>query len=94
MGWTQEYSVEPKTKLYERLLKTTAEKLLLAELARKGIKITKEKKVVLDDDDFGPTVYGCEITLNNGKTYTHKRIKSIMQDGNYGLDTYEFREKK
>lgn len=105
MGWTQDFEIPGLASLYEQL---TGEKLDIDQLIKdkfrsKGLAVQDEKLVLLDDGDMlAEAVCGKEYTIKtldcNGfevkrSTYTPKLVKRITEDGNHGIDVYEYKEK-
>lgn len=90
MSWDQEYSVESYLELLVELTGKHPEELLELYLSwTKGIRIDKKEEVVLDDGFFGP-VKGTKVTLSDGRVFIPKLTQKFNENGNHGIDTYEY----
>lgn len=104
MSYSQDYSIPGIVDLYKKLTGETLsiEELVKEKLQEKGFAIAEEKNIMLVDGDICcEDVYGKEIKVrsfdNRGfkldeKTYVPKLVKRYTSNGNYGLDTYEWKE--
>ena len=75
-----------------QLIGKSAEELARVEAERQGIKIAKVEQIVLDSDAFieGGELRGEKVTLEDGRVYVPKLVRTFMGD-DYGHDTYEYR---
>lgn len=89
MSWSQDYSVESLIELLIKLTGKHPEELLLAELSKSGISILNRELMVLDDGMFDD-VTGEKITLSDGRVFIPKLTERVTENGNYGLDIYEY----
>jgi hypothetical protein len=90
MSWDQDYSVPSVEDLLEKLTGFTGLELLEEELKCQGVLITKEETIVLDDGDFFGPVMGTKITLSDGRVFVPKLVERFTENGNHGIDTYEY----
>jgi hypothetical protein len=89
MSWEQNYAVPNVQNLLEKLTGCTSFELLKEELACQGILIVKEEEILLDSG-FYQEVKGTKITLSDGRVFVPKLTEQLREDGNYGLDVYEY----
>lgn len=93
MGWDQEYNVES----YEDLLLKLTEKnhnsfieMLEADLRnRLQLTVVKRETVVLTKGIYDD-VTGEKITLSDGTVFVPKLVERFSENGNHGIDTYEY----
>ena len=89
MSWDQDYSIPSVETILEKLTGNTGLTLLIWELKNQGIEITMEE-VVLDDGFYGP-VKGTKVTLSDGRVFIPKLVEKFNENGNHGVDIYEYR---
>lgn len=89
MSWSQDYNVPGLMSLLIDLTHKHPEELLLAELAKQGITVINREKVLLDEGLY-QEIYGEKITLSDGRVFVPKLIERFTENGNYGLDTYQY----
>ncbi len=89
MSWSQDYSVPSYMELLISLTGKHPEQLLEAELAKQGITVVNKETIILDDGMFD-TIKGERITLSDGRVFEPKLAQRLTENGNYGLDTYEY----
>lgn len=90
MSWDQEYSVESFLELLIKLTGKHPEELLQDELHKQGIDIVDRHDIKLDDGFFAP-VTGTKITLSDGRVFVPKLVEKFNENGNHGIDFYEYR---
>jgi hypothetical protein len=89
MSWSQDYSVPSVETLFEQLTGKTARQLLHEELERQGKFVKTFEEVVLDDGLYD-TIKGTRVTLTDGRIFVPKLIERFCENGNYGLDVYQY----
>jgi len=94
MSWDQSYFVESKQQFLARLVDIDIEKLVSDEIARRmserGIEVLNAEESGRIDDMFGPPDPLMRITLKDGRTFVHKKVRCIMGD-DYGHEDWELR---
>lgn len=90
MSWSQDYRVPSLMELLESLTGKDSLTLLEKALALQGIEIVKTEDVLLDDGDaYGP-VMGKRVQLSDGRVFVPKLVERFSEDGNHGIDTYQY----
>jgi len=89
MSWSQDYHVPSILDLFEQLTGKTAQQLLHEELERQGTFVKTFDDVVLDDGLY-EEIHGTKVTLTDGRVFIPKLIERFTENGNYGLDTYQY----
>ncbi len=89
MSWDQDYCVPSYLELLIQLTGKHPEPLLEAELAKTGITIVKRESIVLDDGFFSD-VTGEKVTLSDGRVFVPKLAERFSENGNHGIDSYEY----
>ena len=92
MSWEQNYVVPSVDHLIEKLIGKSSTVLLWEELERGNIKIISATLIKLQEDDMLGDVMGYKVVLSNGKVYIPKLVKQYTANGNYGCDTYAWKE--
>lgn len=89
MSWSQDYSVPSYIELLISLTGKRPEELLEAELAKQGLTIVNRECILLDEGMFSD-IFGDRVTLSDGRIFEPKLIERLTENGNYGLDTYQY----
>jgi hypothetical protein len=90
MPWDQDYSVESYLQLLIKLTGKHPEEMLEADLRdRLQLEVIKKETVILDEGMYGD-VKGEKITLSDGSVYIPKLVERFTENGNHGIDTYEY----
>src|SRR6185437_1780393 len=89
MSWSQDYSVPSVETLFEQLTGKTARQLLHEELERQGKFVKTFEEVVLDDGLYD-TIKWTKVTLTDVRVFVPKLIERFSENGNYGLDVYQY----
>lgn len=89
MSWSQDYSVPSVETLFEQLTGKSARQLLHEELERQGKFVKKFEEVILDDGIYD-TIKGTKVTLTDGRVFVPKLVERFSENGNYGLDVYQY----
>ncbi|MGH7974812.1 MAG: hypothetical protein ACREBR_04755 [bacterium] len=89
MSWDQEYKVPSLESLLQKLTGKVAIDLLVDELARQCVSIKQLDNIMLDDGMYEP-IYGTKITLSDGRVFIPKLKEKYEENGNHGIDIYEY----
>jgi|SRR6185295_11133668 len=89
MSWSQDYQVPSYLELLISLTGKHPEELLEAELAKQGITVVKKEQILLDEGMFSD-IFGDKVTLSDGRVFEPKLVERLCENGNYGLDTYQY----
>lgn len=93
MSWSQDYNVPSYLDLLLQLTDKDAHcfiEYLEADLHdRLGITVVNKEQVLLDEGYF-QDVKGHKITLSDGRVFIPKLIERFTENGNYGVDTYQY----
>jgi hypothetical protein len=90
MSWDQDYNVPSLQDLLEKVAGISGTQLLIDHLEAKGLKIVDVDDVVLDDG-FIQEVKGTKVTLSDGRVYIPKLVEKFNENGNHGIDFYDWR---
>lgn len=89
MGWDQQHTCATRLQLLEKILGISAEEMLKKEMAKRGLTITKEEDLNLQDtvcDFYGKAE---KITISDGRVFQHKLSRSRSGD-DWGIDYYDW----
>lgn len=89
MSWDQEYSVPSIENLFEQLTKQKGLTLLEKELNNQGIRVIDIDEITLDDGMY-QTVKGLKVRLSDGRVFVPKLVEKFEENGNHGIDIYEY----
>lgn len=89
MSWSQDYSVQSYLELLVKLTGVHPEEVLEDRLAKDNIHVISKEEIVLDDGMFDDVI-GIKVTLSDGRVFVPKLTEQVTEDGNYGLDVYEY----
>lgn len=100
MSWSQNYDVPSLTELASKLMgkPVSMDEILLDILYRKGFVLKGKEKVTLVDGDMFMEDLVVEkytflnLDTNETKTFIPVLVKSVTEDGNYGMDEYAWWE--
>jgi hypothetical protein len=91
MSWDQEYHVQSYMELLIKLTGKHPEELLEKYLLDSSHPhVTNKEEVVLDDGLYGP-IMGTRVTLSNDTFLIPKLVERFNENGNHGIDSYEYR---
>jgi hypothetical protein len=89
MGWDQDYCVPSYMELLIKLTGKRPEELLESYLLTQHLSVVKKEDVVLDEGFFHDII-GIKVTLSDGRVFVPKLKERFTENGNHGIDTYEY----
>ena len=93
MSWSQDYLVPSYLDLLLQLTEKSRHdfiEYLEADLRnRLGVSVLKQEEVLLDEG-YIQDVKGLRVTLSDGRVFVPKLIERFTENGNYGVDTYQY----
>lgn len=90
MSWDQEYSIPSVQDLLEQLVKKTSMQLLEQHLKdTQGLTIEKIEEVEVTDG-FISDVIGQKVTLSDGRVFVPKLVERFTENGNHGVDIFQY----
>jgi hypothetical protein len=90
MSWDQEYQVPSLQDLLEKIAGISGTQLLIDHLEAKGLNIVDVEDLLLDDG-FMQDVRGAKVAFSDGRVYIPKLIERFNENGNHGIDIYDWR---
>lgn len=91
MSWDQAYRIQSYLELLVKLTGKHPEDLLEKYLLDSNHPhVTNKEEVFIDDGFYGP-LRGTRVTLSDGTVLVPKLVERFNENGNFGLDTYEYR---
>lgn len=90
MSWSQDYNIPNLSDLLIQLTKKNPTELLTIELEKQGLTIIKTESIVLDENCMYGELEGLKVFLSDGRVFVPKLVERFTENGNHGVDIYEY----